>query len=156
MQGWVFPTNSSAIEANDVIYMAAEWWSERLGALDATATSSLVEFWMSSDLYHRKGRQIAQTNHLPIKCRPSGDLQMKCRHEGKDDKAVRSKMCECRHASTGLLIQRQGDEMKNDDNSYRGLTWELGCDVKLVNIRAIRARYRESCQVKPVEMRATT
>ena len=76
-------------------------------------------------------------NHLPIKCRPSGDLQItmeskKCRHNlgraiwelaiawkciacvdlGKDAKAVRSKMCERRNASTGLLIRRQSDEMQ--------------------------------------------
>ena len=58
--------------------------------------------------------------------------------------AVWSKMCD---ASTGLLIRQQCKW----DNAYRGPTWEMW-----MSSSAIKDRYRESCQVKPAEMRATT
>jgi len=44
---WEFLMNSSAIETNDVIDMAAE---DEANDWEPNATSSLVEFWMSSDL----------------------------------------------------------------------------------------------------------
>ena len=47
MQGWESLMNSSAIEANDVIDTAAE---DEVNDWEPNATSSLVEFWMSSDL----------------------------------------------------------------------------------------------------------
>ena len=108
---------------------------------------SLNSKWVAISTTERGVR--AHMNHLPIKCRPSGDLQItmkrkKCRRKlgraiwelaiawkwiacvdlSKDAKAFR---CKCRNASTGLLIWRQSDEMQMITTPIEG--WRESCHV---------------------------